>query len=89
MQKWEYCLLTMVYSSPGVKKKGVSYFGLKSNGALCILTPDGTQVVNAKIGDTEDLARIISNLGLEGWEMVGAGIVNERSHALYFKRPLE
>jgi hypothetical protein len=35
-------------------------------------------------------AATIAKLGREGWEMVGAGSVDERTnHFLYFKRPQE
>ena len=35
------------------------------------------------------LAISIAKLGLEGWEMVGAAVVSEYYHTLYFKRPVE
>ena len=35
------------------------------------------------------LAKCIAGLGLEDWEMVGATVVSEYYHALYFKRPIE
>ena len=35
------------------------------------------------------LAISIAKLGLEGWEMVGAAVVSEHYHTLYFKPPVE
>ena len=50
----------------------------------------GQGAVREELAHSHDaLAKAIAELGSEGWEMVGAAVVTEYYHALYFKRPVE
>ncbi len=37
----------------------------------------------------DEVAKVLAQLGDEGWEMVGCGAVFASGHFLYFKRPIE
>lgn len=81
MQKWEYCRLlydagTRDYWELRYQPTGSASHRIKRDAAK---------------GDADDTAawwRTIADIGLEGWEMVGAYQDTGGSHHLYFKRPL-
>lgn len=81
--KWEYCVITgisVANRSPGfVSVAELCYF----RGARC----EAAQIEGAS--NEEALARAISSLGENGWEMVGESLFPPRgqdSRAIYFKR---
>jgi hypothetical protein len=72
MQKWEYCYIDRYMAhvrnfTPG----GPSDAQIRADGAM------GDQTVD------DAIARLVANLGLNGWEMVGYDV-----KGIYFKRPL-
>lgn len=87
-ERWEYCAVTRA-QFPGSVRGGqywIAYF--RGNN----LQP---QVVSAGVSE-DGLAKAISKLGDEGWEMVGEGPLDagpvrasNTPQALYFKRPKE
>lgn len=79
MPAWEYCAVVGMYRNE--RKLEPAY------PAVWYFTPHRIHIVEIKGREAEEVARIIAQLGQEGWEMVGAGNTGERSHALYFKRP--
>jgi hypothetical protein len=81
MQKWEYCVINRVASV------GIRFSPLDCH--INYFTQDGIKQ-GEHIKDADGLARKISMLGSEGWEMVGAGTVGQgASHVIYFKRLVE
>ncbi len=80
MQQWEYCAVGPVQSHSQPHYATVIRF-----------TNEGRRL--SKIQGTRDmdsaqvLAQIIAQLGEEGWEMVGCGMISDERHMLYFKRP--
>ena len=84
-QKWEYCALSKAaYASPA---RGGLYW-------ISYFHETGVRVVEVQASVTEGsgaaMAKAISKLGDEGWEMVAPGPleVNQvATTALYFKRP--
>lgn len=106
MQKWEFSVLGPIYNIVGPAKwngqRNISYyptqltFGVDKGERSFIYEMEGNQDGN--------LVRLIAEMGLNGWEMVGTGPVElpaERNlfgeptkitptmHLLYFKRPIE
>jgi len=85
VQKWEYCALSKA-AYAGSARGGIywiSYFRESS-----------VQVVEVEASATDSngaaLARAISRLGSEGWEMIAPGMleINQgQVNAIYFKRP--
>jgi hypothetical protein len=79
MPQWEYAVLGPVkenFESPAPE--------------LMLLKPDGferTALTDRWKGGTTMLGTTIARLGLEGWELVGAGPVKD-VHYLYFRRPV-
>lgn len=75
MQQWEYCVLAPAPTGPVVI-------------TLTYLRPDGGERQTFHAEDHSDgtmnlWPKLIADLGMEGWELVGAHM-----DALYFKRPL-
>jgi hypothetical protein len=83
MQKWEYCAITGIYYDT---KEGWLSTGYHKRSLMLFKEAN---VYAERIEDNpKELAKIIVNLGKEGWEMVGCGTVAMGySHILYFKRP--
>ena len=83
MQKWEYCVVGPIKELGGLpagQYPKISYY-----------TPEGRKGTQIKgdFGETEAIAKVVANLGCDGWEMVGCGSVNEATlHFIYFKRPI-
>lgn len=81
MTKWEFC---SIYPIEEYRHWLVPYGeGYKEN----FTVEGGTR--EEVPDDPHDLAKLIAQLGEEGWELVGCGNVSEVRHALYFKRPKE
>lgn len=81
MSGWEYCAIFRVGKKKGAPKS-VSL-------TLTHFTGDGAKITRLADDYEESpdpLARAISDLGSEGWEMVGCGNTAENSHSIYFKR---
>ena len=86
-ERWEYCALTKA-QYPGSVRGGqywITYF-----------RGNNVRVETIEAGVTENgVAKAISKLGEEGWEMVGEGTLDigpgrgTPPQALYFKRPRE
>jgi len=74
MQKWEYCAIE--YRTFPTPKSLMHEFN----------TVIGVQ--SHKINDTPTMGATIAQLGMQGWELVGCGIVAATAHNIYFKRPL-
>jgi len=84
MQKWEYCIIDGQRSIGTAYHPG--YYRVTNIGFELV-----TDFSNRPKGVSESgaIGQLISQLGEEGWEMVGAGsILAGSSHILYFKRPL-
>ena len=89
MNKWEYCVLGAI---KGIDSRGllgnfprIVFFGLDGISRNVSLTGGNEQV---------NIAKAIAQLGAEGWEMVGNGVVPFGTeppphHVLYFKRLIE
>ncbi len=93
---WEYCVaqVTEVYATGDKKTIGTgSICYLKSSGAKCErfqTTVEGTLRTSAATARADSVAKIISKLGDEGWQMLGEGpwiVVNSEDKPLYFRRP--
>ncbi|MEI7554984.1 hypothetical protein [Candidatus Chlorohelix sp.] len=82
MAKWEYCCVIGM----GKLMRNLE----PSFPAIWFFREDGIEIVDIK-SKTEgnDVAKVIARLGLEGWEMVGAGNNGTEHHSLYFKKPKE
>ena len=80
MQKWEYCTIYQITQMGG----WLTGVGMVYRGSFSV---KGAQRVELE-HDPNALARGIAKLGLEGWEMVGAAVVSEHYHTIYFKRPI-
>ncbi|HEY9401697.1 MAG TPA: hypothetical protein VIQ24_03310 [Pyrinomonadaceae bacterium] len=82
-QQWEYCALSKA-----------AYVNASREGYWIIYFRDtGAQVVDVQSSATDghgaSMAKAITRLGAEGWEMVGQGQLDVRpgaTNALYFKR---
>ena len=84
MQKWEYCVIT------GLSQTGMEYpcFYIFSNKGYELVDTFKNRPKGVTEGDS--VAMLISQLGDEGWEMVGTGSTREGfSHSIYFKRMKE
>lgn len=86
-ERWEYCALTKA-QYPGTVRAGqywISYF--RGNNVR-------VELVEASVTENP-VAKAISKLGEEGWEMVGEGTLDmgpgrgTPPQAIYFKRPRE
>lgn len=93
--EWEYCAaqVTEVYATGDKKTVGTGVICyLKSSGAKCErfqTTVEGTLPSSAATARTDSVAKIISKLGDEGWQMLGEGpwiVVNSEDKPLYFRR---
>lgn len=82
-QQWEYCALTKA-----------AYVNASREGYWIVYFRDtGPQIVDVQSQATDgkgtSMAKAITRLGAEGWEMVGQGPLDMRAgatNALYFKR---
>lgn len=77
MQKWEYCAVTDFICSGKAQLAGIDAW-------LTAFTLDGVTATHVR-----NMAQLVAELGMDGWEMVGCGNTSEYSHNLYFKRPKE
>jgi hypothetical protein len=84
MQKWEYCVVGPI------KANVDGWRGMWPKRTNFLDTGMKVKTIKVEVGleEHESLAKIISQMGKEGWEMVGCGNV-EAYHLIYFKRPLE
>jgi len=90
MQKWEYCTIGPIeFSSSGWK-------WLPNEPTRIKFTSNGMSEEDFKFDQTsslkdvqDEVAKVLAQLGDEGWEMVGCGAVFASGHFLYFKRPIE
>jgi hypothetical protein len=81
MKKFEYCTIYQISQNQGwLTGVGMAYLGY--------FTDQGATRRELE-HDPNALAKAISGLGKEGWEMIGTGVVTEHYHAIYFKRPIE
>ena len=88
MQKWEYCAVA------GIKRDLRKFRGISPeiwkftiNGIEETDIGENFKYVNEASAET---AKIIAQLGQQGWEMVGIGYSNHYDeNILYFKRPIE
>lgn len=98
MQQWQYCMLGPIKQG-GVGAPFGGYYP-----ALVYFKVDGPETrkieAPAQMKESEVLSQVVAQLGLNGWEMVGAGAVagrfgsvgatyDEGFHFLYFKRLME
>ncbi len=90
MQKWEYCTLGPIEFS------SASWKWIPNEPTLIKFTKNGMAEEGFKIDETstlkdvqDEVARVITKMGDEGWEMVGCGAVFASGHFLYFKRLVE
>jgi hypothetical protein len=81
MQKWDYCAIYQISQMVG----WLTGVGMVYRGSFTVKGAEREELEH----DPNALARGIAKLGLEGWEMVGAAVVSEYYHTLYFKRPVE
>ena len=80
MQKWEYCAIYQITQMGG----WLTGVGMVYRGSFSVKGVQREELDH----DPNALARAIAKLGLEGWEMVGAAVVSEHYHTIYFKRPI-
>jgi len=82
MQKWEYCKII------GVGTKARQVFPEHRR-----FRQDRVEVTKIEHPEETNVAKMIANLGLDGWEMLGVVATGGESssyiHSLYFKRPIE
>jgi hypothetical protein len=82
MSKWEYCAVGAIHKMS--RNFDTSY------PVLWYFTVAGVRAVDITGGAKQEpfeTARIVAELGDEGWEMVASGSANEGyNHILYFKR---
>jgi hypothetical protein len=81
MQKWEYCAVGPL--------EGLS---MGRHPYLCHFTVEGQRLSRIEktrgISERDMVAQTITQLGNDGWEMVGCGTMWKGDrHLLYFKRP--
>ena len=84
-QRWEYCALSRS-GYTGSSRGGQYWISYFKTGGVEIVE------VEEKVSDQQgtQIARAITRLGEEGWEMVGQGelpVSTGRFGAIYFKRP--
>jgi len=79
--KWEYCRLTgckdVGYDSPHL-----IFYTQKGQTDETLSGPSSF----SGLGDIDKIAMRIAQLGLDGWEMVGAVNTSASEHCVYFKR---
>ena len=87
MTKWKYCTITGCKTGSATHQfdthyPKITYFTSEGRNTESLggSRPDGLYEANA-------VARLIAQLGEEGWEMVGCGNTAEVTHSIYFKRP--
>jgi hypothetical protein len=80
MQKWEYCAIVGIRWGQNKKNLWAYYPNLWQ------FTTEGHK--ETKIADPE-LGKTIAQLGEQGWELTGVGLLKEEQNILYFKRPLD
>ena len=77
-ERWEYCRFEDVLGRGFVAAK------------LIFFTADGEKIENFSAVEESSqrsmVAKRVAQLGDEGWEMVGTGIIGQGSHAVYFRR---
>ncbi len=77
-EKWEDCRLEDLLGGGFVTAK------------LVFFTAEGEHIeslsADQDCSQRDVVAKKIAQLGDEGWDMVGAGITGQGSHAVYFKR---
>ena len=84
MQTWEYCAIV-----------GLSRYDVQlapGRPAIWQFEHDGIDIVSIEgQGDKEahEVARTISELGAEGWEMVGCANTSQYHYTVFFKRPIQ
>jgi hypothetical protein len=83
-QKWEYCVVGPIKNSVEWEGQFPKQMFLTSEGVTELIVK-GVRSMNER----HMLAKTISDMGDEGWEMVSTGAVNMTytAHFLYFKRP--
>jgi hypothetical protein len=94
-RRWEYCTAQAmeVYGRGNDRTIGVaSVCHLRASGAQCVrleTAVDGPLEKSAARAGADSLAKVVSELGQNGWEMVGEGLgpgdKNEK-RSLYFRR---
>jgi len=89
MKRWEYCAIALV----GRTSEGGLYTHYPE---LVTFGIDGPESEDFGGGGTQEQLRTskaIAQLGLDGWELVGAAPTHEKEpttySTLYFKRPIE
>jgi hypothetical protein len=79
--KWEYCRLTgckdLGYDSPHL-----IFYTQQGQRSETLSSPSSFSGVE----DIDKIAMRIAELGLDGWEMVGAVNTSASEHCVYFKR---
>lgn len=84
MAKWEYCAVAGIYKFQHHREFDTTY------PAVWYFTLDGVRTVEITGGNIKEnieTARVIAQLGEEGWEMTGCATMSEGTyHILYFKR---
>lgn len=83
-QKWEYCvIIRMPVSHPALPM----FFRITNKGYELV---EAFDKFPKGVLDVDVVAMLIAQLGIDGWEMVGAGSTHGgSSHSLYFKRQIE
>lgn len=80
MIKWEYCVITGLQYKP----YGLAPFYPQ----LLMYHPQGAQQTNLTgKNESDKVARLIAELGEQGWQMAGTFQESEGVHGIYFKRP--
>jgi hypothetical protein len=97
-QKWEYCVITGIDTSRGGFYTYYPQLTLFSLEGIRLVQDLGDQSrKNRPTGwentrEVDYVAHIIAELGLDGWEMVGAGTGSSADgtgpQCLYFRRPI-
>jgi hypothetical protein len=84
MSKWEYCVIEgMTQVHPEYPR----YYRFTNNG---LEVADDFHKLPKGVLQKDAVAMLITQLGVDGWEMVGTGSTREgRSHSIYFKRQIE
>lgn len=84
-QKWEYCVIIRMPVSNNTLPK---VYRITNKGYE--LVEDFDKFPKGVRDVVDAVAMLIAQLGIDGWEMVGAGSTHEgSSHSLYFKRQIE
>ena len=80
MQKWEYSAIYQISQMGG----WLTSVGMVYRGSFTVKGAEREELEH----DPTALVCSIAKLGLESWEMVGAAVVSEHFHTIYFKRPI-